>query len=160
LRYFASSDYVEDADTLALTYALDPENLLVCGSGLARLLNHLKLDLKQLEFAERIIGLDQIKVRRVAPEGKRAFCPIAKFGGDVDFNRLYVHGDVLPTYPTIDEQRRYLGESLGRYPDGADRINSMNANHFNFNGVGEHPLAHVYVLLRIADFRSELQSLV
>ena len=154
MNALANRDYSWDAETNKLIYSLDTSKLDSTRPGLVRLLEHFKIDLKQLDFTERIVGLEHVRVRRILPEGKRAFFPLAgPFGfpgaGEVAFNRLNVYGDISSGYPTIEEQKRYLGKHLERYPDSGEPIDDIN--YFGFGGVGEHPGAMVYVHLRTRD---------
>lgn len=146
LSFLANADYELDAEALDSLYSVNISNLEASKSEVLKFLDVFKIDLRQLEFSEKVMSLKEISVLKILPEGKRGFFPLARvFGGEVDFNRLDIFGNISPSYNTIEKQLKYLKEGLGKEPDLASPI--KDRNYFSYKSVGEHPLSNVYIHL-------------
>jgi len=114
-------------------------------------LNDLRIHKDQLDFSQKALGLEEITILSICPEGQRGFFPLATMlGVTPEFNRLYIHGQPSKRVYSIPKQTSYLQKNLGLRPDVSQHIKDGLGgwNYFSFPQVGADPLAAVYVLLK------------
>src|SRR3989338_2693086 len=84
-------EYLFDPEILLHIIHLDPSVARNSKADLVRLLDLFSIELEQLDFTEKLIGLEQIKIRALLPESTNAVIPMARMlggnaGKNVGFN--------------------------------------------------------------------------
>ncbi len=163
MNAMANHDFFSTPETLALIRAVDPARLSREPQALVRLLHEFRIELEQLDFTERVLGLEAVQVVALLPEGRRAYFPLAgkAFGlgalaGEelpVDWNRLYLYGNISPEFATPEAQQDYLQAQLGVESDHASLLNN-GESFISFRGseVAVHPGGAIYLLLQSGNF--------